>query len=198
MNSAYSVFFVSKSDYIHSIDFYSKIILDIVRPRLTARVTRVRFLASFFGSGAAVKAPIMVRSLVGLITQLFFLKPSPVSNSFGLKNSVDTIQFWKIQNSFNLNYFWVYCPNSIISNLIPIGIKGKKFRYLRFIMFDIFNFFGPGFYQSFHMNYFDFPGIFSLDFFFERFNSRNPECFQTSSYELRYIKLLLSFTKNLI
>lgn len=198
MEPIYFCFFVSKSVEVCIVDTYLKFCMNKLRFCSRIKIPKVRFLISSIELSNF--SPILVRTFAGLVTQLFFSKPFSISKSFGLRNSREHIQYWETLHSFTLKYFWFYCPAFIVSKFISLGIKGTHFRYLRFIIFDIFNFLGSDFYQKFYLNYFEFPGIFILDFFNEFINFK----YQTSykyvykNYQLqicRAFRVSLTFFK---
>jgi len=114
--------------------------------------------------------------------------------NFGLKNMQEMYWFLGIYNTSTVNSFFLFLPSDFKKKLFPIGIFGKQFFYLRYLILDIFNFFEAEFFQSFYLSYFDCQAVFSIDIS----NIGNNLFFNWTApidYKLSYLQSLYSFFK---
>lgn len=172
MDSNYVSFYITKSlefklnDLVYKFfpvnNFSNKL------PIIDNFIPRVRILGSFLDI-KYFKSLLHVRTLGGFFSQFFafnrafdFIKF--MTYKFGFKNAHEIFWFLEIQNNAEMiRFFWVYCPFDLVQKLISVGLVGSRFPYPRFLILNIFNFFGAKFFQSFYLSYFDFPGVFSID-----------------------------------
>jgi hypothetical protein len=197
MERSYSVFSITKSIEFYIVDTHSKISPNCVVNRVGCQVPRVRFPICFPESGAPIVS--LVHVLCGLAKQLFFSTISYGSISFGPKNAVEDFTIWEVRFTRVLQYFRSHCPDIIMGKFVSLGTKGNHFKYLRLAVLDIFNLFGPEFYQSFHISYFNFPGIFVSDFADNFWNSIvYSGSGRFTAHRSFYLRTLATFAKLLI
>lgn len=207
MPSNYVSFYITKSlelklnDLVYKFNFVPiKNFNKNKAPTIDNFIPRVRLLGGFLDN-KYFKSLAYVRTLGGFFAQYSAFNQSFElskfrASKFGFKNAYETYWFLEIKgNTDMLQFFWVYCPIDFIQKLTSVGLIGSRFPYLRFLILNIFNFFGAQFFQSFYLNYFDFPGIFSVDIT-PNFHKKLASCGNAyTEYRLSVLQNWFSFFK---
>ena len=161
-------FFVSRSFLVKNSDILYKLGFGV--DGFSFKFIKVRFLVN----GSNSKFSLMdFRLIKGLGSQFFFSTFSFYNKQFGLKTDRKGFSYFSTgsSNSYVLDYFLIYGPESALNKCTAVGFLGKRFMYFRVLVSDIFNFLGSNAYEGLYLDYFGFKPMFAFDLAFLDINN---------------------------
>jgi ribosomal protein S14 len=108
----------------------------------------------------------------GLVEQFFKVKSSLYSFEFGFKEKHKYLSVIGYDRSINnyINSFLFALDEYRLSKIVCLGFFGTKYKFIKFFFNDVYNFFGPIYFNNFYRDYFEFNNSFIFDIHISFFN----------------------------